>query len=634
MRRKNLHLLLLSLLVICFSSCTEEISEKLKAAAADEASSGSTSSSEGKVFKITSTNGEGYSHFLHLEGDSKKPCEIKAPADGWKAEDYSKNSVYAVDCVLDVEELDLYIEGADLKVDVDAGLCEYVQYAPFKYAQFQPGASQKVQYRVECDSICSELNEAYCNDFQDRLYKNYTGALAYLNNLGTSGIVYNQIASSQTCQFDYSLNNSPGPNCDSGSVATKPLEITSYESNWCDGGEVNIRYRNSEGDCTLAGTWGTTFSCVGAVGADEPTCTGAGGTWTESTPFCDVDSGQRTNEQLCTASGTWRNLDCRLADNRATISSKLSEVDFCGGDANSCFEGPSVDLIGADFYSKIWNNDSVSAFTEDIVIEPSNGTGRFTNRYAASYSRTCVNDSVKGAGVFASNSVPFLGYKMEETSEYATYTAQGIDSDNNGIDDYKAYGDHPFMSINASSGRPRYNTKPYYAINCLDQSRDVKVQIRLHVREWDRAFLKTFDFINKVSDVDRAGILDRYIDNDTIHDGDEEWNDRNDWDDFYDSSGLFPTNDCRTLDKVPSAGTCTNALYSNKEDCQTNVVRCSAPGPGAATKRIDCGTCSNALYTTPYTCAANTEVWTLEAWEDNPWISNDESNSNFPNYSK
>ncbi len=636
MRRQKLHLLLLSLMVISVSSCTEEISEKLKAAAADEASSGSSTNFTGEVFKVTSTNGEGFSHFLHLEGDSKKPCEIKAPATGWKAEDYSKNSAFAIDCVLDVEELDLYRNGAELQFDAGAGLCEYVSYTPLRFAQFQPGSSTKTQYTVGCDSVCGEINSDFCGNLDTKTYKSYTGATTYISNLGLNGLVSGEFSVAQKCTFDYS-NPLPGvdagPNCDNGSIKTYPLEIKSYENTWCDGGDINLRGRTSESDCTEAGVW-TVGECSDTNFPDQTSCEAATETWDPSATDCSVAG--RGTEALCTASGAWKAFDCRLSDNRAGIVQKEEIENECGGDTNSCFEGPGTEF-GEEFTGLIWNNDSVNAFSQEVSINAPFDLGRPSNRYAASYSRACVNDSAKGAGVFASNSVPFLGHRMEELPTFDRYDAVAVDEDNNGVDDYLVYGDHPFMSVVSDRSRPRYATKPYYSVSCLDQSRDVKVQIRVHVREWDRAFLKTFDFINKVSDIDRASTLDRYIDNNELHDGDEEWNDRSDWDDFYDSSSLFPTNDCRTLDatRVPGAGSCIApfaATYFNKKDCQDNVPRC--PLNSAITKRIECGTC-NLAFPNPYDCTSNGGIWTLDAgWVNNPWLSDDESKSNFPNYAK
>jgi hypothetical protein len=644
MRRKNLHLLLLSLLVISVSSCTEEISEKLKEAAADEASSGSEVTLKKDYFRVTSTNGEGFSHFLHLEGNSKKPCEVSKLSKNTKAEDYFKNSDLAVDCVLDVEELDLHRNGAELKFDAGAGLCEYVTYTPLRFAQFQPGQSTKTQYTVVCDSVCGELNTDFCDSYKDKNFRDYSGATSYISYLPQSSrIVSNEIVDALTCQFDYSASS--GPNCDNGTITTTPLEVTSYANSWCDGGEVNLRAgspggRNTEGDCTTAATWNEAY-CIDATYETEGPCeTDTPGNWVEA--VCSVGT---RSQAYCEAAGSWRPLDCRLSDNIAKIVKKEKVIDSCGGNPNSCFEGPGTEF-GENFVGVIWNNDSVTAFTKEVSVKAPFDLSRASNRYAASYSRACVNDSPKGAGVYASNSVPFLGHKVEELSTFSQYTAVSVDSDQNGVDDYLVYGDHPFMSVASSGSRPRYVTKPYYAINCLDQSRDVKAQIRVHIREWDRAFLNTFDFLNKVSDVDRPLELDRYIDNNATHDDDQEWNDAFDWDDFYEKvdpvsapSGIFPNSDCRTLapKRVPSAGECIApfaATYFNKKDCQDNVPRCTGR-PVTIIKRIDCGTCMGGSGgSTADVCVQGLGTWTLDAWNDTPWISEDNSSSNFPSFSK
>jgi len=634
MRRKNLHLLLLSLLVICFSSCTEEISEKLKEAAADEASSGSSVTLKADYFRVTSTNGDGFSHFLHKQGDTTKPCEVSKLNKDSKAENYFKNSDLAVDCVLDVEELDLHRNGAGLKFDAGAGLCEYVTYTPLRFAQFQPGQSTKTQYTVLCDSVCGEMNTDFCDNLKDKNFKEYSGATRYISYLPEpSRIVDVPIVEPQSCQFDYTPGG--GPNCDDGTITTTPLEVTSYSNSWCDGGEVNLRDggpggRNSENDCTTAGTWNEAY-CIDATFETEGTCEAdTPGNWVDA--VCSVGG---RSEAYCAAAGSWKALDCRLTDNLARIVKKEKIVDSCGGNPNSCFEGPGTEF-GEEFTGVIWNNDSVSAFSQEVEVKAPFDLSRPSNRYAASYSRTCVNDSSKaGVNPYATNTVPFQGHEIEELSTFDRYSAVSVDSDKNGSDDYLVYGDHPFMSVASSGSRPRYATKPYYAINCLDQSRDVKAQIRVHIREWDRAFLKTFSFLNKVSDVDIPTVLDRYMDNSGTHDGDQEWNDALDWDDFYDDKGLFPVNDCRTLDKVPSAGVCTNnTFYENKKDCQDNVPRCVG-GDVNITDRINCGTCTGGSGgATAEICLQGGGSWGLNPWEKFVWDSNDESNANFPNFNK
>ena len=210
--------LLLLITASLFWGCSEEISEEIQADNTSSATNGGGSGSEVIVEpgSIRVTNNTSGSYIMHREGSLSEACELQAPADGFDTEDYANNNPdTAIDCILDAEEFDLYFGGAEIQLSVDENLCEYIEYRPFKYLQWQPGISSRAVHEVSCDDTCSgraECNQTFATRISGSNFSNPT-------------------TSSGLCEFDYSdeLNalGEEGPNCDNG-VAT----ITSY--NWSE----------------------------------------------------------------------------------------------------------------------------------------------------------------------------------------------------------------------------------------------------------------------------------------------------------------------------------------------------------------------------------------------------------------
>jgi len=613
MQNNRQKFLFIFLIMAMVSSCTEKIAEELKSVNNEASASGGVGGPN-TGFRVTNKMIEGFSHFLHKENDKSSACEVVAPVGGWDADDYTKaEKTVAVDCVLEIEEYDMYRYGAELEFSVDNGLCEYVTYTPHRFFQYQPGATKRQEYEVTCDDMCSLLNESACSDLSTSNYLTYSGASALLTTLSLSGTADNAIFSDRTsgnpntCEFDYSINGASGPNCDAGSITINKYNVESYDFGWCDGGETDLRSsRANEALCLAAGTWvpaacsdgGTDFAlCVGPATWIADDCTGFTG----------------RGELECAATGTWQLKDCQMTNPLVAITQDVSarEEESCGGDTLNCAEGPGTKIEGGkEFTGTVWTNEDLSPITEKVEIKSPYSLGYSTNRYMASYSRVCSNIDSKGPGYIGQE---FKGYLVEELAQYTRYYGASVDSDNNGSDDYTVYADHGYQGALINGTRPRNSNKPYYAFNCLDKSRDVKAQIRVHIRDWDREFTNDSAFLNEVSDIDNSS--EKLMDNSGIYDSDQEWNDHKDWDDFYergfcsnpvytieqectDQLGLaawttydmFTTSDCRTLTEKPGDGVCTQyfnstttlgvaavvATYADdKEGCLTNIPRCS-----------------------------------------------------------
>ena len=167
---KILFIFLISVVTV---SCTEEIAQELKDVDNQEAAAPTTSATNLGI-RIVSKMNDGYSHIVHKEGSKATACEVVAPTTGWTAQGYTKSdATVAVDCVLEVEEQDLFWQDTNLEFTADNGMCEYVQYIPHRFFQYQPGWTTMQQYEFKCDTMCGNVNAAICADFADKVFKNY-----------------------------------------------------------------------------------------------------------------------------------------------------------------------------------------------------------------------------------------------------------------------------------------------------------------------------------------------------------------------------------------------------------------------------------------------------------------------------
>jgi hypothetical protein len=655
---KKLTFIFTFLLVLLMSvSCEEQIAEELKSVNNTESASNSVGGPN-TGFRVTNKMIDGFSHFLHKEGDKSAACEVVAPVGGWDADDYTKSGDFAVDCVLEIEEYDMHRYGAELEFSVDNGLCEYVSYTPHRFFQYQPGATIRKEYEVGCDDICSIVNESACNTVSESNYLDFSGAstlpasgiISFSGNSQTSVFSNRTSGSPNRCEFDYTTSG--GPNCDAGDITTYKYNIESYPGPWCDGGDVNLRSRGTETDCIEAGLW-VPESCADGVSTTEAACLAVPAAWTDAE--CAGYPGR--GESDCTLAGTWQLRDCQVSSGSVAIVQDVSArvEDSCGGDTLNCAEGPGAAIQeGKEFTGTVWTNEDLSPINEEVTIESPYSLGHSTNRYMASYSRVCANTEIKS---IPSNYVgtEFRGHEVEELASFTKYFGASVDSDNNGSDDYIVYAEHGYKGAASDGGRPRNWNKPYYSFNCLDKSRDVKAQLRVHIRDWDREFTTDSAYLTEVSDIKVSAAS--LMDNSGMYDGDQEWNDYKDWDDFWekgsctnsiytieqectDNGGtwngipVFTTSDCRELENKPDAGTCylyfsddhtlaagiAQPAYTNKADCINNVPRCSLDfgGPPTITNKNNCVTSDNGF--------GDNGVWI-----GTPWQSNDNSFLNFIN---
>ncbi|MET0343742.1 MAG: hypothetical protein ABW252_22200 [Polyangiales bacterium] len=140
---------------------------------------------------------------LHLADAGDQPCTYKA-----------SDRPHPVDCVLDVNELDLWVLGLKYDVVMPAGTCDMLLHLPYLFANFPYGVGpNRVAYTIDADG-------------------------------GVQGSEVNSVGGKPVCAFDHSRVHQDMPNCCFGLFAR---EVTSA----ADGGVTRTveSWGGTPGDC-------------------------------------------------------------------------------------------------------------------------------------------------------------------------------------------------------------------------------------------------------------------------------------------------------------------------------------------------------------------------------------------------
>ncbi|MEE2670359.1 MAG: hypothetical protein VYA54_01515 [Bdellovibrionota bacterium] len=505
--------------LITLASCTEEISNEVKnSSSSDNKTVTETQKFKNKSIRLVHKMDEQLSYVMHKYGDASKPCEVNAPALGFKVGDYSKkNKNYAVDCILDVEELDLQFNGAKVELQVDEFLCEYVEYKPYSFVNHLIGSSRNATFKVECDEICEKGTSSYAS-----LCGQHFNSLTLDNGTGTPV----SVTTSSTTLL---------------SMASMPANIEFRQPFVGDRGNVCL-YEYENANCDLGYYKTYTFN-LSSVDHDDDTET----------------------ENICVTTSH-------------ALEVTGGEAESCGGDATQCLGGPGVERYTTkdsstntsdvkykfvESTTTIYNNEDLEKFEQEFTYDaPFNKEGNH-NLYLANYSRICANveqTKTTALGYEDYARVGLKGFNLEEINsskvnevtgarqhpflssltDITTDSTWGWES-NLRDDDADIYGsvgfgeiigyDHAHHPLHA-----KFGVQPYYSFKCLDKARDTKAQIRLFIREWDKFYEKSNQYLSYSSDADSTGT--KYMDlSNEAQDGTEFWNDYDDLDDFFTNVG-------------------------------------------------------------------------------------------------
>ncbi len=474
---KNSKKLLVISILALLSSCTEEVAEELK-----NSKSSQTTTTETKSLRLKHDMDSKLSFYLHQGGAGDQPCELKEPTGGFDADDYTRSSsVYTQDCVLEVQELDLYHNGAAFTFEASADMCEYYSYTPLRFFEQPIGDTQKTVYEIACENDeCSSLCGTTWEEFDDGSGPNSGSTTAHLSG---------QIIEAPTCNYDYT-ETPYRENCDEGDITTITLELDDLHDH----------------------------------------------------------DGDPTTDEVCRAA---------LPFSAVAVDSVTTE---CGGDHLNCLGGPAKDFFeGSTATTRIYGNLDLSAISESFEVEAPTArdfeTGRSDNRYLASFSRYMANENTCEPDSSFDWNTFFEGDNLEmfNTTAYSPVLSKTLNVNRVGTEqnlasglaeeraiDAVAWAENPFRSV--------YSTSAYYSFKCLDAAYDVKAQIRLHIREWDREYPTNSEAVMQyISDYDA---LTQYIDSSQSNIDGTPWNNITDWDDFFSLNNVFDNTPGSCLETV------------------------------------------------------------------------------------
>lgn len=180
-------------LFACFAGCSNKVTRNPLPdwTSSDETDGGGVDGAPPVIapgmFGITVPASVGYPSRTRVLGTSNQPCAIPL------GEARTAGPANAIECVIDMDELDLFAQGLAFDIATPPGGCDYVLYEPYLYASWPQGTGPlTVSYTVQPDGTFSdEVNSQ-------------------------NGV--------PTCKLDHSKTTVGGPNCCEGSYT---LTITS-----------------------------------------------------------------------------------------------------------------------------------------------------------------------------------------------------------------------------------------------------------------------------------------------------------------------------------------------------------------------------------------------------------------------
>lgn len=383
-------------------------------------------------FEIQQTTNSASSYVLHKEGQGlgATSCKVFGPQviDDVNDPNYNQ-AIYGfndVVCLLEGGESDLFNQGIEFDVKSGAGMCEFVQYTPFSYDAFLPGASNReiTLYNnfdevAGCAAGAADTINYVGNAFGEDRDPDTPGVQAFIDSAQfgagnplagrafastyceTGDCIKDNIASN-VCSYDYSLIDDDYPNMDSGSVTVNTVT--------CNRQEV-------EGDDDPGNGLPNEVNCSCQVAVSEIECNGA------------------------TTNG--------LAGAKRSSSLDVGEVSII----TNAFVGTTT---GADIKQEI-----------EAPINRGHGTNHYITNYVASrnYAASAANSCYESDYHFESYGTT-AGTLTTNRQDWASYSSS--------VD--------PF----GSSSTGAYDN--FYTFNCLDAAFNIKARVRVIVRDWDKEF--------------------------------------------------------------------------------------------------------------------------------------------------
>ena len=482
-------------------SCNEKISPALQNGSSATVPGGVGIAPKEYFFKVTNTSPVLLNYVLHRTGpgNAAKDCTISSQTPLSSTLYRGNNTAphdskfYDISCFFETEELSLYLNGLDFKVEASQNTCDYVGYAPYSYYDSIPGASNGSFAGIKCDELTTNAGAQSVtpatftgvDDIGDPTIspprapsaprRLNCGEMVDMSIVGATNRRIMPIPddAQSMCIYDYSYaekNNKQ--NCDSGLFF-----ITSYPVT----------------------TTTTTPPKLGKLSDLKHSCGGA--------------------LKNCVA-GPIKLINILASASRGT------EINY--PELNKSFEKEYKvpKLIG----TRVDNFDIVNYRRGVAALNLPFSTYASGVEWADPINAKLFNPNVME--FYAANQTPD-GNPIINTS--STSTAPSLVS--NAIYDYEnrkagfsapAFAADPFLGFGA-------RVNPFYTFYCFDKAMEIKARIRMVVRDWDRTFPSARDELELISDVYKgANAMQDLPNSEEENPGDPGmynlFNDINDWD--------------------------------------------------------------------------------------------------------
>lgn len=209
---KNIRFLaILGTLSLALSSCEGTETDTTTTTTTEAVGSGNGATFDATDFFVNVLPDTGVTLYTHLEGDWTAPCKATA-----------SQVDQDLRCIVEVEELDLYLLGFTINYNFPWPTCSYAEIKPYYYYRYEPGIGPLT---VDMDFDPSD------------------GSYTITGTAGATNATASLNGATLTCDKDYSQTITPaGPNCCAGTYFTSIRDIstgiTTYGSgSW--GGELS-----------------------------------------------------------------------------------------------------------------------------------------------------------------------------------------------------------------------------------------------------------------------------------------------------------------------------------------------------------------------------------------------------------
>jgi hypothetical protein len=453
--KRYTHFLSLLAVSTLIAGCNEKISPELQAGNSSTTVSTNTTTPDSYYFKVTNSSPTVLNYVLHRTGEGNKAtdCKIESLTSALsnelyigEATDPHDDKFFDISCFFEAEELSLFFNGLNFKVEASKNTCEYIAYSPFSFFDAIPGSSTSNYAVIECDDPTLALTFAGYSAKVPATATHSGGTKVQCGytvdkglDAGSRAEFQSKDSESELCSFDYASNGGGnGQNCDTGVLTLDVTTITTVD--------------DGTGPVTVAKTTTKKYSCGGKVAS----CIGG-----PIKQVSGLSSATRGSELVNSVKDTDFSKEYSLPGLVSKRAANYDIVNFRRGLASKELNYKDYDTAN----ESEWGDTNLYKSFDPAIME----------KYAANKYPDGISEIITTTG--AGNMLTTQA-QLNNTNTATPYAAD------------------PYLATYSG-----YRTNPFYTFYCLDRAYDIKARIRMVVRDWDRVFPADTTQLEVISDV-------------------------------------------------------------------------------------------------------------------------------------